>query len=127
MRRTINIKSYKPVFFIIATLLFNSCASNSRNVDSLSLFYPAAPSKELVKNQTDIFQDGTPVLTSETAFKGQDSLLVTFAGDLMAHKPNWDRGHFDEIYEDIKDKLHECPLVFANLETPVCYSKPIST
>ena len=127
MRRTINIKSYKPVFFIIATLLFNSCASNSRNVDSLSLFYPAAPSKELVKNQTDIFQDGTPVLTSETAFKGQDSLLVTFAGDLMAHKPNWDRGHFDEIYEDIKDKLHECPLVFANLETPVCDSKPYST
>ena len=107
--------------------LFFSCASNSKGVDSLSLFYPSSPSKNELERNSSFFEDGSPVLTSDTAFQGQDSLLVTFAGDLMAHKPNWDRGHFDEIYEDIKDELLECPLVFANLETPVCDSKPYST
>ena len=123
------IKNKRPVyaFFIMVPFLFFSCASNSKGVDSLSLFYPSSPSKNVLEMNSSFFEDGSPVLTSDTAFQGQDSLLVTFAGDLMAHKPNWDRGHFDEIYEDIKDELLECPLVFANLETPVCDSKPYST
>ncbi|MBP5753163.1 MAG: hypothetical protein J6W60_09965, partial [Treponema sp.] len=60
------------------------------------MFYPSSPSKNVLERDSSFFEDGSPVLTSDTAFQGQDSLLVTFAGDLMAHKPNWDRGHFDE-------------------------------
>ncbi|MBO4321142.1 MAG: CapA family protein [Treponema sp.] len=112
---------------IVTPFVFFSCASTSRDADSLSLYYPSSPSKDFLKQQKDFFADGTPVVDSKTAFQDYDSLLVTFAGDLMAHKPNWDRGHYDEIYEDIKDKLLDCPLVFANLETPVCDSRPYST
>lgn len=127
MPRNIKTKLTLLNFIFLSSFFFFSCASTSKDADSLSLFYPSSPSKDVLKQQSEYFPDGTPVVDSKTAFQDYDSLLVTFAGDLMAHKPNWDRGHYDEIYEDIKEKLLECPLVFANLETPVCDSKPYST
>lgn len=73
------------------------------------------------------FADGTKILNSADEFSEKDALLVTFAGDLMAHTPNWAKGDFPRIYKDIEGFVQKSPLSFANLETPVAASKPYST
>lgn len=73
------------------------------------------------------FADGTPVITAESAGSGGDSILLTFAGDIMAHTPNTSRGHYDKIYEDIEPLLRKSRLAFANMETPVDDSKDFSS
>ncbi len=73
------------------------------------------------------FADGSPVVTSRTAGSGGDSILLSFAGDIMAHTPNTARGHYDKIYEDIEPLIRQSRLSFANMETPVDDDKPFSS
>ncbi|MBB5217845.1 CapA family protein [Treponema rectale] len=65
--------------------------------------------------------------TSDTLFDGTNNITLTFAGDIMAHKPNWNISNFDEVYEDIKDFLLQSDAAFVNLETPVTDSLPYSS
>ncbi len=45
-------------------------------------------------------------------------LTCLFAGDIMAHKPNFTFGNFKAIYEDIEPLVKSADLSFANLEAP---------
>ncbi len=90
-------------------------------------FYPPPPTQEELEYKATHFNDGTKIVTKETAFDDSDSLLMTFAGDIMAHTPNWSKGRFDEIYAAIKPYLIESDFVFANLETPVADSIEYAT
>ena len=72
------------------------------------------------------FADGTAIVNSKSAFDSEDSILLTFAGDIMAHTPNWSKGNFPRIYRDIEALIKESPLTFANLETPVAENRPFS-
>ena len=67
------------------------------------------------------------IKTSENVFSGTDSVLFTFAGDIMAHRPNYSHKPYSAIYEDIKPVLKESVLCFANIEAPVDNSKEYST
>ena len=65
--------------------------------------------------------------TSDTLFDAEKSITLSFAGDIMAHKPNWNISSFDEVYEDITDILLQSDAAFVNLETPVTDSLPYSS
>lgn len=80
-------------------------------------------------NSTNIYQtyDDSHFITAENQFEDEDTISCIFAGDIMAHRPNWSHGRFDEIYEDIKSDLIKSDFVFANFETPVCDSNEYST
>ena len=54
-------------------------------------------------------------------------LVLTFAGDLMAHTVNFNMNEYDLIYKDVEKILHSDDLSFVNIETPVCDALPLST
>lgn len=71
----------------------------------------------------------TPVQTGELVAKTEDttSFDFTFAGDLMAHTPNFSIEPFDYIYSKIAYLLRDDDLSFVNLETPVDDGAPYAT
>ncbi len=56
-----------------------------------------------------------------------DSIELTFAGDIMAHTENWSMSDYSRIYQDVSSLLRNDDLTFANFETPVSNSLPLST
>lgn len=48
-----------------------------------------------------------------------DEILLLFAGDVMAHKPNYSMKDFKAIWEDVKPIIEKADLAFANIEAPV--------
>ena len=57
----------------------------------------------------------------------QSELTMLFAGDIMAHKPNYSNPDFDRIWRDLKSLLSSADLAFANVEAPVANQLPWST
>ena len=113
---------------VLSMLLISSCASGKKQKkaqeEELERLAQEALEQSFLEN---FFPDSTPIVTAKTVFKNSDSMLVTFAGDIMAHSPNYSRGHYDEIYKDIEPIIKESTLSFANLETPVDEKKGFST
>lgn len=54
-------------------------------------------------------------------------LLMTFAGDIMAHSVNFTMADYNRIYSDVSSLLHSDDLTFGNFEMPVADSLPCST
>ncbi len=131
----ISFRKFKTHFYIFALLSLSliSCESSKlpskqEDLDKLAAELKSKEAEtQVTKAQIDKFNDGTPIITSETLWKGKDTLQMLFAGDIMAHKPNWANGHYDEIYEDITGILKESDFAFGNLETPLDEDKPYST
>ena len=74
------------------------------------------------------FEDGSPIATAQDPFPGKDTLLVSFAGDLMAHNVLWkNTDDYDAMYDDVREMLSGCDLSLANMETPVDDKKPYAT
>ncbi len=71
-------------------LLFAACGTTAINVESKT------PDKE-----------------------NESSISLLFAGDIMAHTPNFKSGNFDRIWADVKDEISAADLAFANIEAPV--------
>ena len=95
--------------FCLTLPCLSSCASSSRG------------------GQEFYFPDGSLIVTKENQFRNQSTMLLTFAGDIMAHRPNYEIKPYDAIYKDIEPLLRQSALAFANLESPVDNSKPCST
>lgn len=53
-----------------------------------------------------------------------ETLTLTFAGDIMAHTPNFSMSDYSLIYKDIEQILKNDDLSFCNLETPVHPGRP---
>lgn len=87
--------------FLCCLLLLHSCRTVQESAASFSPEEAAADSKQC------------------------GPLLLSFAGDIMAHKQNV-RGNFQEIYRDIESLLQECDFSFCNLETTVDSKKQFS-
>lgn len=99
-------------------------------ISGASLFlipFLSCSSSSLQENQVPLFDDGTPVVTSETLYDGKDTFTLTLAGDLMAHKPNWIYGDFEKALEVLAPIARKSDLSFINLETPVLDTSPYST
>lgn len=54
-------------------------------------------------------------------------LVLTFAGDIMAHSVNFNMRDYDSIYRDTRERLLKDDISFGNFETPVDDSRPLST
>ena len=54
-------------------------------------------------------------------------LIMTFAGDIMAHSVNFTMKDYNRIYSDVGTFLHSDDLTFGNLETPITDILPCST
>ena len=57
----------------------------------------------------------------------QHDLTLLFAGDIMAHKPNYSMSDYALIWKDIAPLALSCDFSFANIEAPVDDSLPYST
>ena len=57
----------------------------------------------------------------------QHNLTLLFAGDIMAHKPNYSMSDHSLIWKDIAPLALSCDFSFANIEAPVDDSLPYST
>ena len=57
----------------------------------------------------------------------QRALVLSFLGDIMAHRPNYEMDDYARIYQGVSDILRSDSLTFANLETPVDVERPYAT
>lgn len=55
-----------------------------------------------------------------------ESISLLFAGDIMAHKPNYNMKDYSKIWKEIKPLVSGCDLSFANIEAPVNDNLPFS-
>lgn len=76
----------------------------------------------------DSFEDGTPIATASNPYPVEDTLLISFAGDLMAHDELWKHtSDYDKIYDNVREMLTTSDLSLVNMETPVDAKKAYST
>jgi len=66
-------------------------------------------------------------VAAEPGPQALEKLVFTFAGDLMAHTPNFKMKGYERIYEGVREILLEDDLSFVNLEAPVDDSGPYQT
>ena len=85
--------------FLLSILLFSSCAT-TKNASSGLSSQNAAPESEL---------------------------FLLFAGDVMAHAPNYKITDFDRIWRDVAPLVSSADLAFANIEAPVANDIPWNT
>lgn len=64
---------------------------------------------------------------AESADSAQAPLSLVFAGDIMAHRPNYTHTDFARIWRDIAPLVQSGDVGFANVEAPVANSLPWST
>lgn len=57
----------------------------------------------------------------------QERLTLLFAGDIMAHKPNYNMSDYSSIWSDVAPLVSSCDFSFANIEAPVDDTLPYST
>lgn len=88
------------IFLLIFIFTFFSCASNS------SSNLPESPELQPEAQKTE----------------SEHFLTMNFAGDIMAHKVNYQMGNFNRIWRDVSPLLLSSDLNFANIEAPVCDS-----
>ncbi len=75
------------------------------------------------ENQENVMQ----LRPSNSNAPRQNPLMLTFAGDIMAHTVNFRMADYNLIYEDVAPLLHADDISFANFETPVTDSLPYET
>lgn len=56
--------------------------------------------------------------------KGDNTITLLFAGDVMAHNVNYNMKDYNIIWDGVRDTVQECDLAFANLEAPLDATKP---
>jgi hypothetical protein len=70
----------------------------------------------------------TSVITQKNSSKNQtNSISLIFAGDIMAHTPNFSMKNYDKIWDNIKIDIQSATFSFANIEAPIDNSKVAST
>lgn len=55
-----------------------------------------------------------------------ERLTLLFAGDIMAHRPNYSMKNYSKIWKDIKPLVSSADFSFANIEAPVNKNLPFS-
>lgn len=109
---------------IICIFFLVSCASNSTVIRDISS--DSQDSINLIEEEGVELQE--EVSTEEVAQQIEKSqvkkLTLTFAGDIMAHTPNFKMKDYSLIYKDIEEIILNDDFTFANLETPVHMDRP---
>lgn len=66
-------------------------------------------------------------LSDSSLHRQLEPLVMTFAGDIMAHNVNYNMREYDRIYDDLREWLFEDHLTFGNFEMPVADSIPMAS
>lgn len=124
---------------LLIVLLLASCAGIP---DTTEILPPDIPQQELPEQEPtkdapptdstavapavpECAEDTTPPEEEPPQKEVETSrLTLTFAGDIMAHTPNFSMSDYSLIYKDIEDIIKGDDLTFANLETPVHAGRP---
>lgn len=74
-------------------------------------------------------EDSAPAFGSEKTDREEirHNLTLLFAGDIMAHKPNYSMSDYSLIWKDVAPLVLSCDFSFANIEAPVDDSIPYAT
>ena len=106
---------HSAIFMFIFPVFFSCCViASSLQTDSQT-------------SQNDSVPVGSDNTCSDRNVSRTPPLVLTFAGDLMAHTVNFNMKDYALIYKDIEKILHSDDLSFVNVETPVCDTLPLST
>ena len=107
----------QAVFLFMLPIFFSCCVNTASMRTDISIKQDDnAPSA--VNNQSS---------SKNASASHTPPLVLTFAGDLMAHTVNFNMNEYDLIYKDVEKILHNDDLSFVNIETPVCDALPLST
>ena len=98
-------KQILPLLTILVLLFSLSCSGIRRPKPSDFTFEPTDPSLETA---------------------AQETLLLSFIGDIMAHEMNFERPPYENIWAGLDDTLLLDDLTFGNLEFPVVPELPMS-
>lgn len=58
--------------------------------------------------------------------KNCERITLLFAGDIMAHRPNYNMKNYEKIWKEISPTIKESDFAFANIEAPVDKDLPFS-
>ena len=70
---------------------------------------------------------GCSTVSKQTPPEKEDTITLLFAGDVMAHKPNFNMRSYNKIWESISGTVQSADLAFANIEAPVSKDLPYSS
>ena len=88
---------------------------------------PETPSGQNLSVSTE--ENSAPSFESEKNDREeiQHNITLLFAGDIMAHKPNYSMSDYSLIWKDIAPLALSCDFSFANIEAPVDDSIPCAS
>ena len=114
--------SFHLLFFIIVLASCKAVPKQGSETEA-----PQTPSGQSVSVLNE--ENGTSSLESEKKASEtlQYNLTLLFAGDIMAHKPNYSMSDYSLIWKDIAPLARSCDFSFANIEAPVDDSIPYAT
>ena len=114
--------SFHLLFFIIVLASCKAVPKQGSETEA-----PQTPSGQSVSVLNE--ENGTSSLESEKKASEtlQHNLTLLFAGDIMAHKPNYSMSDYSLIWKDIAPLARSCDFSFANIEAPVDDSIPYAT
>lgn len=72
-------------------------------------------------------EEESEIIESEVTVERGDELTVVFAGDVMAHTPNFQMKDYSKIWKAVKDVTLNSDLALANIEAPVADELPMSS
>ena len=113
MKRISYLKSLCTILF--TTLLF-SCGSTSTIKNQ-----PA----EIQSPESDIIP--LSKIEETTGHSDKSHIELLFAGDIMAHTVNYNISSYEKIWRDVREKISDAELSFANIEAPIDTKKPASS
>lgn len=92
---------------------------------ALILLFVSMAKLPLYKDQK--IEKGKPEEKTQEVAEEPKNIVLTFAGDLMAHDTNYLMKDYNKIYEDLAGILLTDDLSFCNFEMPICDSLPMSS
>ncbi|HKL85053.1 MAG TPA: CapA family protein [Treponemataceae bacterium] len=116
----------------LSFIVFSTCTTIKSSQEISSDVLPITEEQQTIKDDPDedvLVKEIEPekIESEEIELEGLGSLLLTFAGDIMAHNVNFNMSDYSLIYQNVSNLLLSDDLTFGNLETPVTDSLPLST
>ena len=120
-------RKFAAFFFFLPIAFFSfltlSCGTTGEIYAQIENSKDSASSENENSNNLPEKQDSASI-QQETK---ESSLTLIFAGDIMAHAPNFKNTDFERIWRDVAPLVQTGDLSFANVEAPVADSLPWST